>query len=279
MQSTLSRFCALALLTIPSASFADGFYNLYGPGGDKWGEVAFMEVTGNDTVWVWDTEEGDVTFFIHNPRGNQGDWSQGTYYGYYVLDMPDSIAPPCRGRAIADGYGNRSTQWGDAVMDWSSQDGFVLAMSECGTGVPQQLSAAYAWGEEQATDVVPVSAVLDLQSVYIPLSYDDPASTWTDVMYNPAIYLDVTFSDGSTYEAHYNADIPENVIFDDVSGDPYDLISVEYWDVQTGNPSAGQYAAQLSATGNGTGVATLWVSLADAPGVTASVTVEVVSGY
>ena len=277
MRSAFPGLMAVAALTLPVGADADGYYNLTGPEGDKWGEIAFMEVVGNDTVWVWGTEEGDVTFFIQNLRGGQGDWSLGSYFGYFVLDLPEHIAPPCPGSAITDGYNASYTQWGIASMHWGGQDLFHLEMSDCGTAASQQLQAAYAWGESNVA-AIPSGAKLDLQARRIPLSYDDPAASLRDVLYNPAIYLDVTMSDGSIYDGRYKVDMAGNVLFDDVSGDPYDLIAVEYWDIEDGNPAAGKYAAQLAATGRGTGIAKLYVTFADAPGVFAAVTVEVVSG-
>jgi len=278
MRLTLPRLLCAAALALPATAHADGYYNLTGPEGDKWGEIAFMEVVGNDTVWVWGTEEGDVTFFIQNLRGNQGDWSLATYFGYFAVDLPEQIAPPCEGGPITDAYGNSTRQWGIASISWNAQDDFFLNFSDCGTADALEVRALYAWGEGGDAAIAPASAVLDLQAYRIPLSYNDPAGSQQGVMYNPAIYLDVTMSDGSPYDGQYHVEIADNVIFDDVSGDPYDLIEVEYWDIENGNPAAGQFAAQLSATGRGTGTATLFVGFQDAPGVTAEVTVEVVTG-
>lgn len=134
---------------------------------------------------------------------------------------------------------------------------------------------------------VPVSAKLSLQSGIqagangrnrIPLNRNDPAYTVDGLDINPAIYVYVTFSDGSTIGPHdYQTDYSDNLIIDDTSGDPNDLIKVSWWDKDSNNPSLGKYAAQLTSTGNGVGNAYLKMSLRDAPNVTASVLVEVVS--
>ncbi|MGK0391762.1 MAG: hypothetical protein ACI94Y_004529 [Maribacter sp.] len=137
------------------------------------------------------------------------------------------------------------------------------------------------------TKKAPVSAELSLQSGIqsgangrnrIPLNRNDPAYTVDGLDINPAIYVYVTFSDGSTIGPHdYQTDYSDNLIIDDTSGDPNDLIKVSWWDKDSNNPSLGKYAAQLTSTGKGVGSAYLKMSLRDAPHVTASVLVEVVS--
>ena len=134
---------------------------------------------------------------------------------------------------------------------------------------------------------VPVSARLSLQSGIqpgangenrLPLGPNDRAYTVDFLDLYPAIYLDVTFEDGTTGGPnHYHRKFAGNVVFDDVSGDPNDLIRVSYWDIDNGNPELGQFGAQLTTTGNGTGMAELRVSFKNAPGVSTSVPVEVVS--
>ncbi|MEZ4883180.1 MAG: Vps62-related protein [Chitinophagales bacterium] len=135
---------------------------------------------------------------------------------------------------------------------------------------------------------VPVSAVLSLQSGIqagangrnrLPINRNDPAATVQGLLSNPAIYLEVTFSDGTTAGPHdYHTDFADNVIFDDTSADPNDLIEISWWDKDYDNPAKGKYAAQLATTGKGVGNAYLKVSFKNAPSVQASVLVEVVSG-
>ena len=125
----------------------------------------------------------------------------------------------------------------------------------------------------------PVSAKLRLQSDKIPISRTDPAFTELQLDKNPAIYVDVTFTDGSSAGPHaYHNEVAENVVFDDTTGDPNDLIEVVYWDVDPSKPELGKYGAQLTSTGKGVGPATLRVSFRNAPGVSASVQAVVVSG-
>lgn len=139
-----------------------------------------------------------------------------------------------------------------------------------------------------SSNKIPVSAELSLQSGIqpgangknrIPLSYEDPAYTVQKLDKNPAIYLDVTFADGSTMGPHdYKKKFAGNVVFDDTSGDPNDIIAINWWHLDADNPQMGKYAAQLTSTGNGIGTAYLKVSFRNAPNVSASVKVEVVSG-
>ena len=133
-----------------------------------------------------------------------------------------------------------------------------------------------------------VSAKLSLQSVIqpganginrIPISRSGPAYTAEKLDIAPAIYLDVTFADGSKAGPRdYHQYSAENVIFDDTSGNPNGIIKVVYWNVDDNNPQLGKYAAQLTSTGKGVGTAYLKVSFRNALRVTASVPVEVVSG-
>ena len=135
---------------------------------------------------------------------------------------------------------------------------------------------------------MPVSAELSLQSGIqpgangrnrIPLNRNDPAYTVQGLDLYPAIYVDVNLSDGSSIGPHdYQTDFSDNLVFDDVSGDPHDLIEVVWWNKDENNPSLGKYAAQLTSTGKGIGSAYLTISFKDAPGVTSTVLVEVVSG-
>ena len=132
----------------------------------------------------------------------------------------------------------------------------------------------------------PVSATLSLQSGLqpgawgrnrIPVNRDDPAFTVERLDLSPAIYLDVVMSDGTRSGPHaYLQDFASNIVFDTSSGDPNRLLKVVYWDVVRNDPHQGKYAAQLTATGNGVGLAYLKVSFRNAPGVTASVSVEIV---
>jgi hypothetical protein len=141
---------------------------------------------------------------------------------------------------------------------------------------------------QQPRNAAPVSAKLSLQSGIqpgangrnrIPISKSDPAYTVEKLDIFPAIYLEVTFADGSKIGPHdYQKYFPSNVIFDDTTSDPNDIIQVVYWDVDSNNPQLGKYAAQLTSTGKGVGLAYLKVSFRNAPSVTAWVGVEVVSG-
>lgn len=137
---------------------------------------------------------------------------------------------------------------------------------------------------------VPISMELSLQTGIqtgangrnrIPISRNDPANDieGEGILWNPAIYLDVTFSDGTKIGPHdYLKNFAGNLIFDDVSGDPNDLIEISWWDVDPNNPQLGKFAAQLASTGKGVGTAYLKVSLRDNPSVNSSVKVEIVSG-
>jgi hypothetical protein len=125
-------------------------------------------------------------------------------------------------------------------------------------------------GNTASTGKIPVAARLSLQSGIqpgangrnrLPINPGDPAATVDKLDANPAIYLEVSFSDGTRSNAFdYKEQSASNVVFDDRSGDPNDLIKVVYWDVDN-NPARGKYAAQLTSTGNGTGTATLNVSI------------------
>jgi len=140
----------------------------------------------------------------------------------------------------------------------------------------------------QSQERVPVSAKLGLQSGIqpgangknrIPLNRQVPAYTERHLLESPAIYLYVTFADKTTTDSHeYKMGFASNVVFDDVTGDPDDIIQVVYWPVDRKRPELGKFAAQLTSTGKRVGNATLKVTFRNAPGVTASVPVEVVSG-
>jgi len=67
-------------------------------------------------------------------------------------------------------------------------------------------------------------------------------------------------------------------VLEDVSGDPYDLIQIVQFPVYDNNPHGPQFAGQLTSTGRGTGTANLLLSFMNAPGVTESIAVTVVSG-
>lgn len=266
-----------AFLALTGPVLADGYYHLFGSHGDKWGELTFEETVNDYTVWVWPNEEGQENYFINNPTGGRDGWSGGVYDGYYTVDMPEEISNPCR-HAISDAFGNVSEEWGSARMEWTSDDEFILQRWRCnGTSLDLQVVGRYAWDQSTNEPVVPIAATLSLQSDQIPLSIDDPAYTVQGLDKNPAIYLDVDFSDGTSEDYDYKKFSANNILFDDVSGDPNDLIQINYWDVDSNNPGLGKYAAQLTSTGNGVGTAELLVSFRDAPYVTASVTATVVS--
>jgi len=266
-----------AIVALSGPALADGFYNIYGPQGDKWGEITFQETVGENTVWTLPSEDADATFFIKNPTGGQDGWSQAYYDGYYTIDVGDMDPEPCS-YAINDGYGGVSEQWGTARFRFTGADEFVMQTWECDSQTMQwEATAKYAWGESNEDVVVPVAATLGLQSDQIPLSYDDPAYTVQGLDKNPAIYLKVDFSDGTSQDNDYQKFEAANIVFDDVSGDPNDIIQINYWDIDSNNPGLGKFAAQLTSTGNGVGTAQLFVSFRDAPHVRAAVTATVVS--
>ncbi|WP_373548443.1 formylglycine-generating enzyme family protein [Haliscomenobacter sp.] len=140
----------------------------------------------------------------------------------------------------------------------------------------------------QAQGKIPASAQLILQSGIqdgangrnrIPLNRTDPAYTVDFLDIAPSIRLDVTFTDGTNSNPNdFLKSSAQNLVFDDVSGDPNDIIQVSYWNVDDKNPGRGKYAAQLTSTGKGVGRAYLKVSFRNAPGVSAWAPVEVVSG-
>lgn len=266
-----------AFLALSGPVLADGYYHLFGSHGDKWGELTFEETVNDNTVWVWPNEEGQVTYFINNPTGGRDEWSKGIYEGYYTVDMPEELLNPCR-HSINDAFGYTSEEWGSARMEWTSSDEFILQRWRCnGSSLDIEVVGRYAWDQSANEPVVPVAAALSLQSDQIPLSVNDPAYTVQGLDKNPAIYLDVDFSDGTSEDYDYKKFSANNILFDDVSGDPNDIIQINYWDVDSNNPGLGKYAAQLTSTGNGVGTAELFVSFRDAPYVTASVTATVVS--
>lgn len=271
--------CTAALVACANAVLADGFYDLLGPQGDKWGEIAFEDVVGDYAVWVWPTEEGETLFYLYNPGASQGDWSQGEYEGYFVDDIPDQIATLCR-NSVQDEYGDVYNAWGGVAMDWIASDEFELVTTRCSSRrIELDMVAIYSDGPSDFVPVYPVFATLGLQSYDLPISTQDKAFTVQGLDKNPAIYLDVEFSDGSVGGKDYQQYWAENIVFDDVSGDPYNLIEVVYWDIDSSDPGLGKYAAQLTSTGNGVGTAELYVSFRDAPHVTASVTANVVSAF
>jgi hypothetical protein len=172
----------------------------------------------------------------------------------------------------------------------------TVSCSDCPPGAPIWKSSAQitpppnqASGKRPVRQsAAPVTAKLSLQSGIqpgangrnrIPVSRSDSAYTVEKLLISPAIYLYVTFANGSKIGPHdYQRKFADNVIFDDASGDPRDLIKVSYFDVDRNNPQLGKFAGQLKATGNGVGTVYLKVSFRNAPGVTASVPVEIVSG-
>ena len=276
MKNLLSISTA-AILAFSSPVLADGFYNLFGSHGDKWGELTFEETVNTYTLWVWPNEEGQVNYYINNPTGGSDGWSNGPYDGYFTVDMPEELTQSCD-HTITDEYGYTSDVWGAARMRWTSGDSFVLQRWQCdGTALELEVIGRYAFAQPTPHSVVPVAATLGLQSDRIPLSVNDPAHTVQGLDKNPAIYLDVDFSNGTSGGDDYQKFSASNIIFDDVSGDPDDIIQINYWDVDYNNPGLGKYAAQLTSTGKGVGTAQLFVSFRDAPHVTAAVTATVVS--
>lgn len=81
--SKILGISAIIVLAFSSSVWADGYYDLFGANGDKWGEITYEKVQGEDTIWLWPNEEREVIFFIKNPQASQGDWSKGTYDGYF----------------------------------------------------------------------------------------------------------------------------------------------------------------------------------------------------
>ncbi len=112
-------------------------------------------------------------------------------------------------------------------------------------------------GDENGTSRIPLNRHADRQE---------------GIFISPALYLEVTFKNDGRSGPFYQDEAPDNVIFDDVSGDPDDIIKL----VNTPNAKGAETPGQVTATGNGVGTAYINVSFRNAPGVTASVAVEVV---
>ena len=128
---------------------------------------------------------------------------------------------------------------------------------------------------EPSPDVDPETGEVMLRN-RIAISQDDPAAQSLNV--SPEIELQVTFPDGSTSGPYdYHRYFAGNVVFDDASGDPNDLIQVEYLPVDEDYAPRGQFAAYVTPTGKGVGRAELKVSFRNAPELVAVVPVEVVS--
>jgi len=174
---------------------------------------------------------------------------------------------------------------GTATLKVSFRDapGVTAAVIATVVEVPASVSTPVPATPPPAGPKVPVSVELSLQSntiitrtSYFQKTYNGPGKT------DPAIYIYVTFSDGSRIGPHdYQQQFAGNLVFDDTSGDPNGLIEVRYWDLNeklppSSTPGPGRFPAQLSAPGYATGNATLKVSLRNAPGISASIPVTVV---
>jgi hypothetical protein len=160
-------------------------------------------------------------------------------------------------------------------MEWTDNETFRLTSFVCDTrDVYLEVDARFA---EPPEELVPNTASLSLQSDILPLSVNDPAYHEQGLDINPAIFLNVGFTDGTTQTKEYLQYSAENIVFDDVTGDPDDLIRVVYWNVDPDDPEQGTYGGQLTSTGKGVGTAKLLVSFRNAPHVTVSVDATVVS--
>jgi hypothetical protein len=124
-------------------------------------------------------------------------------------------------------------------------------------------------------DVDPNTGDLILKN-RIAISRDDPAAQSLSV--SPEIELRVTFPDGTTAGPHdYHRYFAGNVVFDDASGDPGDIIQVQTLPVDEDYAPRGQFAAFLTPTGKGVGSAEFRVSFRNAPALVSTVSVEVVN--
>ncbi len=241
----------------------------------------------------------------NNNGGNSGSQLQnaiaGSTWNYYYKGHPFAV------RFGASGAMEELPSW--ANVNWRVLNDNQVQLYMHGNSATMTLNFDYAKNNFTTTDwdgsastgqrkmgggsktngggggIVPVSAELSLQSGIqegangrnrLPLSRSDAAYTVRGLDISPAIYLEVTLSDGTQIGPHdYQTKFADNIIFDDVSGDPNDLIEIVWWNQESGG---GKFAAQLTSTGKGVGSAYLKVSFKDAPHVTSSVLVEVVSG-
>ncbi len=244
----------------------------------------------------------------NNNGGNSGSQLQnaiaGTTWNYYYNGSPFEIRFGHSGaiellpswksinwRVLNDNQAQLYMHGNSATMTLNfdySKNNFTSTDWDGSASTGQRKVAGGNSGGVTKSGKIPVSAELSLQSSIqqganglnrLAINANDAAHTVRKLMLSPAIYLDVTFSDGSTAGPHdYKKDFNNNVVFDDVSGDPNNLIEVSWWNIDYDNPSKGKYAAQLKSTGNGVGTAYLKVSFKDAPNVVSQVKVEVVSG-
>jgi len=241
----------------------------------------------------------------NNNGGNSGSQLQssiaGTTWNYYYNGNPFEI------RFGHSGAIELLPSWGS--VNWRALNDNQAQLYMHGSSATMTLNFDYSKNNFTATDwdgsastgqrkmgggskinsrgggIVPVSAELGLQSGIqsganglnrLAINRNDAAHTVRKLMISPAIYLDVTLSDGTKIGPHdYQTKFADNIIFDDTSGDPNDLIEIIWWDQDSKN---GKFAAQLTSTGKGVGSAYLKVSFKDAPHVTSQVLVEVVSG-
>ncbi len=136
-----------ALLAAANLAAADGSYNVSDFDGNYLGTLQFTEVLGTETVWDWSGADGAVTLFIENPRGGRGDWSNGTYFGYYVTFLDHGVHPTCRNN-ITDSFGNPNRAWGEVTMTWDgrSDDFFYLDGIECGDMGSWSAQASFDYG-------------------------------------------------------------------------------------------------------------------------------------
>jgi len=139
-----------ALSVCASLAVADGTYLVTDFDGQQMGALEFVEVAGIETVWDWYDDSGSVVLFIENPRGGQGDWSRGTYYGYYVAYLDHGVHPVCR-HSLTNTYGEQSRTWGEVVMTWEggNADFFYLDGVECGDQGGWSVQASFDYGTPQ----------------------------------------------------------------------------------------------------------------------------------
>lgn len=222
----------------------------------------------------------------HPPYQSNGGGCGGDYFAFWWQPDPNRKPYACNiarkpdscqsGQGPTGAFSGRCSDTEDPQHRYF---GLVMTPPAAGSAISNQTGYALTSSNMAASAKQPISAELSLQSNRIPINYDDPAYTVLHLDKNPAIYLNVTFADQTSAGPHdYKKQSASNIIFDDSTGDPQDLIQVVYGDIDSNQPGLGKYAAQLTSTGNGVGTATLIVRFRNAPAVTSSVQATVVSG-
>ena len=249
------------------------------------GEIFYEKDAGSTAIFQYPTPgkaNSKRRLFI-NRYVLDGNGKRGTYFGYWTDDN-NNIG--CEA-SVTDELGNKTNAFGRLTIKFTNETNgfwdFEAAMGTCfGEKVPSIRAKSSNTASLTPTPPpistngrVPRAVTLKLQSDKIPLSKADPAYSVQKLDIFPAIFLEVEFTDGTVGKfPDYQKDFATNIVFDDVANDPNDIIQVVYWDDGKG----GKYPAQLTSTGKGVGIAYLTVAFRNAPGVTAYVKVEVVSG-